>query len=126
MSRLLEFNKKTSEPLGVLPQFPIMLGGKSINIYVMVVQGPLEFNFFLRHDYIYSMKVVVSTLFRVIQFPHNGNIMTIDQFSFIDNCTTFSHPNSLSVPSIQAVSTEPHAYYVASCPRNSIAYWKEP
>ena len=61
--QLLVFNRSISEPLGVLPQFPITLGGKTINIDVMVMQGPLDFNFVLDCDYIYSMKVVVSTLF---------------------------------------------------------------
>jgi hypothetical protein len=30
------------------------------------------------------MKAIVSTIFRVISFPHNGRVVTIDQFSFID------------------------------------------
>jgi hypothetical protein len=40
---LLSFNKRTSQPLGTLPQFPITLGGKTIFIDVMVVQDPLDF-----------------------------------------------------------------------------------
>ena len=36
-NQLLAFNKNTSEPLGVLPQMPIELGGKTIPIDVMVV-----------------------------------------------------------------------------------------
>jgi hypothetical protein len=34
---LLAFNKRTSQPLGTLPQFPVTLGGKTIFIDVMVV-----------------------------------------------------------------------------------------
>ena len=56
-NHLLAFNRRTSEPLGILPQIPITLGGKTIFIDVMVVQGPLDFSFLLGHDYIYAMKV---------------------------------------------------------------------
>ena len=64
-------------PLGILPNLPITLGGKIVCIDVMVVQGPLYFNMKLGRDYVYAMKVVVSTLFRVMHFPHDGNIVII-------------------------------------------------
>ena len=59
----------------------------------MVVQGPLYFNMLLRGDYVYAMKDVVSTLFQVMHFTHDGNIMTIDQLSFVkpDHRITPSH-----------------------------------
>ena len=100
---------------------PITLGGKIVSIDIMVVQGQLDFNLLLGYDYIYSMNSIMSTLFRVIHFPHDENIVTIDQLSFTNNCTTFAHPISLSVPKIQAVSPPPQAYYVATCPIKSIA-----
>jgi hypothetical protein len=56
---LLDFDRHTSEYLGILPQLPISLGGKSVLANVIVVQGPLDFNMLLRHDYIYAMNVVV-------------------------------------------------------------------
>jgi hypothetical protein len=34
---LLAFNRRTSQPLGILPQFPVTLGGKNVFIDVMVV-----------------------------------------------------------------------------------------
>jgi hypothetical protein len=34
---LLAFNRRTSQPLGILPQFPVTLGGKIVFIDVMVV-----------------------------------------------------------------------------------------
>ena len=34
---LLDFNRRTSQPLGTLPHFSITLGGKTIFIDVMVV-----------------------------------------------------------------------------------------
>jgi hypothetical protein len=68
---LLAFNRRTSQPLGTLPQFPITLGGKTIFVDVMVVQDPLDFSLLLGRDYVYAMKAIVSTLFRVISFPHD-------------------------------------------------------
>jgi hypothetical protein len=69
---LLSFNRRTSQPLGTLPQFPVTLGGKTVFIDVMVVQDPLDFSLLLGRDYVYAMKAIVSTLFRVISFPHDG------------------------------------------------------
>jgi len=65
----------------------------------MVVQGPLYFNLLLGRDYVYAMKVVVSTLFRVMHFPYNGNIVTINQLSFItpDHFITPRNQTSLNV-----------------------------
>jgi hypothetical protein len=69
---MLSFNRRTSQPLGTLPQFPITLGGKTVFIDVMVVQDHLDFSLLLGRDYVYAMKAIVSTLFRVISFPHDG------------------------------------------------------
>jgi hypothetical protein len=66
-------------PLGTLPQFPVTLGGKTVFIDVMVVQDPLNFSLLLGWDYVYAMKAIMSTLFRVISFPHDGRVVTIDQ-----------------------------------------------
>jgi hypothetical protein len=60
---MLDFNTRAIEPLWILPRLPVTLGGQIVCIDVMAVQGPLEFNFILRRNYVYSMKFVVSTLF---------------------------------------------------------------
>jgi hypothetical protein len=51
---LLAFNRRTSQPLGTLPQFPVIFGGKTIFIDVMVVQDPLDFSLLLGRDYVYA------------------------------------------------------------------------
>ena len=86
-------------PLGILPHLPITLGGKTVCIDVIVVQGPLDFSLLLGRDYVYAMKVVVSTLFLVMHFPHDGKIVTIDQLSFVehDHRITPSHHTSLNI-----------------------------
>jgi hypothetical protein len=40
---LLAFNRRTSQPLGTLPHFPVTLRGKTVFIDVMVIQDPLDF-----------------------------------------------------------------------------------
>jgi hypothetical protein len=112
---LLAFNRRTSQPLGILPQFPVTLGGKTIFINVMVVRDPLYFSLLLGQDYFYAMKALVSTLFRVIYFPHDGRIVTIDQLSFIDP----DWVTSLSGSYMQIVSPPPHVNYVAFSPMTS-------
>jgi hypothetical protein len=76
---LLAFDKRPGEYLRILPQFPIALGGNIVLVDVIVVQGPLDLNMLLRHDFIYAMNIVVSMLFWVMHFPYNGSIVTINQ-----------------------------------------------
>jgi hypothetical protein len=128
LHELLAFDRRPSEYLGILPHFPISLGGKTILVDVIVVQGSLDFNMLLECDYVYAINVVVSTLFWVMHFPHNGSIVTIDQLAS-DN----HHPNStlfqttpLYVPSVHVDSTSPRVNYVAYYPRCSIASKQEP
>jgi hypothetical protein len=109
---MLGFNRRTSKPLGILPQFPVTLGGKTIFIDVMVVRDPLDFSLLLGRDYVYAMKALVSTLFHVISFPHDRRIMTIDQLSFIGP----DWVTSLSGSYMQTVSPPPHVNYVALSP----------
>jgi hypothetical protein len=92
LHEMLDFDRLPSEYLGILPQFPISLGGKNVLVIVIVVQGPLDFNMLLGHYYVYAMNDVVSTLFWMMHFPHNGRIVTIYQLAS-DN----HHPNSTLV-----------------------------
>jgi hypothetical protein len=112
---LLAFNRRTSQPLGTLPQFPVTLGGKTVFIDVMVVQDPLNFSSLLGRDYVYAMKDIVSTLFHMISFPHDGIMVTIDQLSFIDP----DWITSLNGSYMKTVSPLPHVNYVALSPMTS-------
>ena len=51
------------------------------------------------------MKFVVSTLSRVMYFSHDGNILTIDQLSFVKTSHRMnpSHHTSLNVPRVLVV-----------------------
>jgi len=48
----------------------------------MVVQGALDFSLLLGRDYVYAMGALISSLFHVVCFPHDGRMMIVDQLSF--------------------------------------------
>ena len=99
MRNLTGFDKGTSRPLGILPNVPITLRSKNIYLNVMVVQGPLDYNLLLGHDYIYSMGAIVSSLFRVMCFPHEGRVVQlVDQLSFPG-----SHIANSQIPSLNGL-----------------------
>jgi hypothetical protein len=104
---LFSFKRRTNSPLGILPQFPITLGGKTILIDVMVVQDPLDFDLVLGRDYVYAMKAIVSTLCCVIYFPHDGRMVTIYQLSFVGLDLTINPITSLIRSYMQLVSPLP-------------------
>jgi hypothetical protein len=97
------------------------LGGKTVFIDVMVVQDPLDFELLLGRDYFYAMKAIVSTLFCVIFFPHDGRIVTIDLLSFVGPDLNINSMTTLNGSYMQTVSPPPHVNYVALSPMLSTA-----
>jgi hypothetical protein len=81
----------------------------------MVVQDPLDFSLLLGRDYVYAMKDIMSTLFHVISFPHDGRVVTVDQLSFVDPACIASLNGSY----MQTVSPPPQVNYVALLPMAS-------
>ena len=80
------------------------MGGKTVAIEVEVVDAPLNYNLLLGRNWMYSMQAVVSSVFRVVCFPHNGKIVTIDQMAFKNPPVTASSKDSvpkLNIPSRQ-------------------------
>jgi hypothetical protein len=51
-------------------------------VEVEVVNAYLNYNLLLGRSWTYAMQVVVAKVFRVLLFPHKGQIMSIDQLSF--------------------------------------------
>jgi hypothetical protein len=82
---LKAFNGYGFKPYGVLPSLPITLERKSVNVKVQVFDAPLDYNLLLGHRWIDSMHVVVSTLFRVLHFPHEGKVVVVDQLAFFNS-----------------------------------------
>jgi hypothetical protein len=77
---LTAFNSRSFRPHGIIPSFHVQLGGKTMCIEVEVVNAPLDYNLLLERSWTYDMHAVVATVFRVLLFPHEGQIMTINQF----------------------------------------------
>ena len=123
---LLAFNVTISEHLGILPKFPITLEGKTVCIDLMLVLGPLDFNLLLGKDYVYAMKAILSTLFCVMSFPHNGNIVTSNQLSFDNLDSTKKNATPLNFPYTEVVSTLPRVNYVATNPMFSVTNASDP
>ena len=91
VNELRAFDGRIFSPLGMLLNIPIDLGSKMILINFAVMIGPMDYNILLGRDSIYAMSVVVSSLFRVMIFPHEGCIITIDQLSYTDPPPQDSH-----------------------------------
>ena len=68
------FDRHLFAPHGILTAFPIELGGKIVTVEVEVVNSPLDYDLFLRHSWFYPMRVVASTTYRLICFPHQGKL----------------------------------------------------
>jgi hypothetical protein len=79
---LKAFNGSGFKPYSVLPSLPITLEGKMVQVEVEVFDSPLDYNLLLGCRWIDSMRVVVSTLFCVVHFPHQGKVVTVNQLTF--------------------------------------------
>jgi hypothetical protein len=84
---LKAFKGSGFKPYDVLPSLSIMLEGKTVQVEVEVFDAPLDYNLLLGHSWIDSMHVVVSTLFRVVRFPHQGKVITVDQLALFNSDT---------------------------------------
>jgi hypothetical protein len=82
---LKAFNGYGFTPYGVLPSFSITLEGKLVNVEVEVFNAPLDYNLLLGRRWIDSMSVIVSTLFLVPHFPHQGKFITVDQLALFNS-----------------------------------------
>ena len=83
---------------------------------MMVVQGPFDFNLLLSRDYVYVIRALVSSLFCLICFAHEGRIVAVDQLSFVGPNFTHDQPSSPNVPCMKMVSPPPQVNYVATYP----------
>lgn len=75
---LCSYDGYPSQQQGILKNVSIELVGKSVLIDIEVFNAPLDYNIPFGFNYMYSMKVVASTIFLLTMFPHEGKIMTID------------------------------------------------
>ena len=50
-----------------------------------VVDAPLDYNLLLGRSWSYAMTAIISSVFQLIKFPHNGKIVTIDQLTYFSS-----------------------------------------
>jgi hypothetical protein len=81
---LRAFNGSSFKPYGVLPSLPVTLEGKTVQVEVEFFDAPLDYNLLLGRSWVDSMRAVVSTLFHVVRFPHQGKVVTVDQLAFFN------------------------------------------
>ena len=79
---LKAFNGHLFTPHDILTTFPIKLGGKIVTVEVEQVNPLLDYNLLLVCSWFFPMKVVASTIYRLVHFPHEGKIVSIDQMDY--------------------------------------------
>jgi hypothetical protein len=89
LNMLSAFDSQSFHPHGILLAFMVQLCGNMVEVEVEVVDAPLDYNLLLGHNWTYAMVIVVSFVLRTHCFPHQGEIATIDQLSFV-----YSSPNT--------------------------------
>ena len=77
----LAYDGNPTKAQGILPHVPITLAGKTVMINIEVINAQLDYNLLLGRSYMYAMRAVVSTIFCLMMFPHEGNIVTVDQLT---------------------------------------------
>jgi hypothetical protein len=102
---LRAYDGQPSSPEGFFQNVSIELRGKTILINIEDIDASLDYNILFGHSYMYAMKVVASSVFRMMMFPHNGNIITIDQVSHYETNYSSNINNILAL-----VLTSSNAY----------------
>jgi hypothetical protein len=69
--KLRVYDGRPSSPEGIFQNVLVELGGKTILIEIEVIDTPLDYNILFGCSYMYVMKAVESSLFRMMLFPHN-------------------------------------------------------
>ena len=76
------FDGHIFKPHRILTALPVEISGKTITIDVEVIDAPLDYNLLLGCTWFYAMKVVASIVFRLLSYPHQGKIITVNQLDF--------------------------------------------
>jgi hypothetical protein len=60
---LTSFDSRSFQPHGIIPSFPVQLGGKTVCVEVEVVDAQLDYNLLLGKSWTYAMQLVVAIVF---------------------------------------------------------------
>ena len=75
---LTAFNGRSFCPHSILPAFEIKLAGKVVSVEVEVIDASLDYKLLLGRSWIYAMSTISLVVFRVVVFPHEGKLVTVD------------------------------------------------
>jgi hypothetical protein len=92
---LRAYDGQPTSSVGLCQNVPIELGGKTILIEIEVIDAQLDYNILFECTYMYAMRSIASSLFRMMMFPHNGKIITINQLTHYEPNHSFSIDNIL-------------------------------
>ena len=92
---LKAFDGRCFQPYDLLPTLSIEPGSKSVSIQVEVVKVPLYYNPLLGRNWFYATDAVSSLVFHLLQFPHQGKIVSIDQLEFCSPNATSTTTNNV-------------------------------
>jgi hypothetical protein len=81
---LKEFDGRDFQPHELLQYFTVTLKGKIVSFNIEVFDAPMNYNLLVGHSWLCVMIVIASTMFRVLQFPHQGKIIIVDQLDYIN------------------------------------------
>ena len=81
---LCAYDGRSTKAEGILPNVSISLDDKMVVIDIEVIKSQIDYNLLLEHTYMYAMRSVASTVFRLMMFPHDENIVTFDQLTYYD------------------------------------------
>ena len=81
---LWAYDGNSTKAQGILPHVPITLAGKTVLIDIEVGNAQLDYNLLRGRIYMYTMRVIASTIFCLMMFPHEGKIMMVDQMNYHD------------------------------------------
>lgn len=97
-SQLLKaFDGHTFKPHRIIQVFLLKLGGKTVSVEVEVVDTPIDYNLLPGRIWTHAMTFIVSTVFRVICFPHEGNTVTIEQLDYFKHDLNISSDSTIPI-----------------------------
>jgi hypothetical protein len=66
---LRAYDGRPSSPKGLFQNFLVKLEGKTILVDIEVINAPLDYNILFGRSYMYTLKVVASSVFQMMMFP---------------------------------------------------------
>lgn len=72
-----------SQPIVLFHNYLVMIADKALSIDHEIIDAPLDYNIILGCSYTYFMLIVAFLVHHNMFFPHNGKIITINQFMYL-------------------------------------------